>query len=608
MYKFSCLRSSGHQLPTLQEIIQEMVGDSLSLQERNTIEVAATSHLDPDRVTVSESCSSSIDTRAIQRNETPLDVRDLRLNPYTNNLDSMMAILSIKNRCYGKRLDEVYKLFTGMGIRLVGCCTSARELGIKEDNCLHPGLKFAVQHIDMPSCPMTPAMKLVLYPLQIIMRNDMKVVLIELLTRTCVAKKLHYTFEPKYDKSGTRIYQGFHTAAVWETMQKRIGIGEDIAGFLIFTDSTRILNFGSRHLHPIYMCPAGLHYSHLNLECMTLLGFLPSLPAHMRDVLTEVQKTQLANWTKIMISSIYAHIIKSVHRFTDCGISFIENYGTRTVHPFVITAISDHPEGNNIANLDMLSCRYCVTDKDDYCTTDVVGEARCMTASNSNPLSAPNIFPFDPFLTAHCIFHDVDEGIWRWMLVEIVIPMFSSTSDQMLLCLEIDHRTVIPGLQHISSLTAASVQHLTARQMRQLMAQTVVSLASWTFRDSLRDSVFMAVLTLCQWYMIVRSQETSENEIAIIEKLSLDLRIAIRTAFRDSGKEYETKAIKHHVILHYPLLIRRYGAMLYQSCEMWDSAHKYMIKSHLQTHDKANFQKSVQHRVCHHHVMRVHFC
>ena len=82
-----------------------------------------------------------------------------------------------------------------------------------------------------------------------------------------------------------------------------------------------------------------------------------------------------------------------------------------------------------------------------------------------------------------------------------------------------------------------------------------------------------------------------------MHRLTLNLRNAIRVSIELNGGVYETKAVKHHVILHYPDLVRRFGAMLYMSCEMWDSAHKYMIKSHLASHGSLNFRETVERRV-----------
>lgn len=127
--------------------------------------------------------------------------------------------------------------------------------------------------------------------------------------------------------------------------------------------------------------------------------------------------------------------------------------------------------------------------------------------------------------------------------------------------------------------------------------QLVINFASWTFRDSVRDSVFLAMLRLCEWYVVVRSKSTTEAQVREMEIRAVVLRRAIRDAVTRNGKEYNSKAVKHHTILHYPQLVREYGALLYQSCEMWDSAHKYIIKAHLSSHGRGNFQQLVERRV-----------
>ena len=129
------------------------------------------------------------------------------------------------------------------------------------------------------------------------------------------------------------------------------------------------------------------------------------------------------------------------------------------------------------------------------------------------------------------------------------------------------------------------------------MVQWGVTLGGWTFHDQSRDNAFVAVASLCRWYAIVRSRSTSETDLVNMQKYGVALRQSLRDSVSANGLQYVSKAVKHHILLHYPDLVRRFGAMLYQSCEMWDSAHKYMIKSHLVTHGARGFQRLVEQRV-----------
>jgi len=267
---------------------------------------------------------------------------------------------------------------------------------------------------------------------------------------------------------------------------------------------------------------------------------------------------------------------------------------TFTFHPFVVTAISDHAEGNAIAMLDLLDCRYCTLSKAEYCEHDEIGIPRTVS-KYPNPLSSTS---FDPFNTAHCIFHDVDEGLWKWILQTIILPSFNVTNHQRLFKKDVENLTYVTGLQRWTTLTSDTTSFLTARHMRHLLVQLVVVLAAWTFRSEVKDDIFLLVLKLCDWYSIVRSYRTTESEIAHMESLTISLRQLLRSVVKtETGSDYESKALKHHVILHYGDLIRRFGAMLFQSCEMWDSAHKYMIKAHLVSHGSTNFQSTVATRV-----------
>jgi hypothetical protein len=133
--------------------------------------------------------------------------------------------------------------------------------------------------------------------------------------------------------------------------------------------------------------------------------------------------------------------------------------------------------------------------------------------------------------------------------------------------------------------------------MRHILVQLAVVLAAWTFRDEVRDKLFTTTLTLCKWYAIARSRSISEHKNKEMGELAVLLRQSVRAAVQQAGLEYDTTAVKHHILLHYGDLIRKFGALLYQSCEMWDSAHKYMIKAHLTSHGKGNYLQAIETRV-----------
>ena len=393
-------------------------------------------------------------------------------------------------------------------------------------------------------------------------------------------------------------------------MQRQFGSDANLAGIILFSDSTQILNFGSRYLHPIYMCPAGLNYEDMGLKCMTLLGFVPIVPPNIRDTMLEDEKRCYASWLRLKMASIYAHIINQIHDLTKPGITLIlQNRRSFHVHPFVLTCVSDHAEGNSIAMLDLLDCRYCTTSPENYVCTENVGSRRVFEIDDRlaimNPLASDKMQPFDPFWSTHCIFHDIDEGLWEWILNNLVLGLstFKHADTQTQLSDYFNNLTRVPGFRTFVTVTKESTSYLNARLMRQLLVQLVVIFAGWTFRREAYDCVFVTILTLCQWYEIARSRATTDLDLNKLETLGLRLRKAMQQAAKELSIPYETRAIKHHVILHYPELIKRFGSLLYQSCEMWDSAHKYMIKHHLLSHGSDHYQNVVERRVSYLHFI-----
>jgi hypothetical protein len=525
------------------------------------------------------------------------DTSDLHKSPYVSHFEKAIAKISIHNRCYGRELARVIELVRGA----VGASfdVTVRSLAAHESAALHPGMVFTKHTIKVHQPQDLPPAITALYPVEADIRADLSAAVVEMVTRPYIWPHLHLRYSQLKNPQGQRVFQGFYSGNAWRSIQAQIGEHCDLVGLLLFSDSTQILRFGNRTLHPIYMAPAGLDIEHMGLSCMSLIGFMPTCPSSTRDLLTESQKRRFAAWSRHVLASVYAHIITMIHRHMVPGIvvSF-PNFLVRKFHPFVLTAISDHPEGNNIALLDNLACRYCTTEKDMYASTDEVGPPRTspenIDQSHDHPLLQPEILPFRPFRSAHCIFHDVDEGIWKWLIDEVILPLFPSAADQHVLASRIAMRSRFPGMQHLATFSEASLKFLTARQLRQQLVQMAVTMASWTFVDRMKDKAFLAIIALCKWYCKVRCRACHEGDLEDLARLTVQLRIVLRAAFPG---DYASKAIKHHVILHYPQLVREYGTMLYQSCEMFDSAHRFMIKWHLVSHGSTNFQQVVERRV-----------
>jgi hypothetical protein len=530
------------------------------------------------------------------------DVRQLHRDPYDNDVEKQVAILSVRNSSYGAELDRTLDAIRSFAnVFHIPYIPSAYSLAVREKNSLADGLRFVPQIIDVPSMSsLGEELTSILYPVTASIRKDLGYVVAEMLTRPFIWPHLHWRFEKKTDARGERLYEGFYTANAWMSIQKQMGENANLAGILIFSDATRILKFGERSLHPIYICPAGLSHEHMSIESMTLVGFMPQLPP-IRDLLASTKKTALAHWTRLVIASVYAHIIDLIHQHTTQGIHItLEDMEARLVHPFVLTAVTDHPEGNCLALLETLVCRYCTAAKG---TFSQIVECQPRTEESyldetPHPLLRPRIGPFRPFFTAHCILHDIEEGIWKYVCEKVILATFSHSADQLLLTHEIALRSRHPPLQHIDTFTESSLKNLTARQHRQQIVQITVTLAALTFAVKSKHHVFLVMLNLCQWYSVVRSTSTSETEIEKISRWGPRLMECIKKAVELNGIDATSRAIKPHVVVHhYPDLIREYGAMLYTSCEMWDSAHKFIIKAPLSSHGGGNYQELVEERV-----------
>jgi hypothetical protein len=531
----------------------------------------------------------------------PIDVSKLHECPYKTKQDKLMAILSIEAKLHGRNLDRVFNLIsmlddTTCDIRVA---KSTRQLHAIEQTSLHQGLQFGTETIMLDFQSSFPdSIKRRLSSVSACLRKDMSIVIAELISRPCTFPHLKWQYEEQRDSNGERVYSGFFSGDCWKDFESSVTIGTSVkklAGLLLFSDSTNLLRFGNKSIHPIYVCPAGLNYEHMGVQTMTLLGFVPEVPGEIRSFLNTQQKKEFARWSRFMLARVYKVIVDKVHSHTYQGIPLYMKQGIEVIHPFVVTLISDHLEGNQVAQLDNLDCRYCVLDKSVYSQTDFPGSTRACTATETTceivlcPTHCGNVNPFDILCTAHCIFHDVDEGIWKWIVKEMLIPSFQHHSDQLLLSTLITHLSNVPGFVKVLTVTTTSTASLTAHCMRQLLVQLLANLAAWVLLDGRRDSLFLVVLSLCKWYSLVLARAVKESDLATITSLAIQLRMHLRNGFREVAsrgseeRDYDTEAVKHHIILHFEMLIRRYGALLYQSCEHWDSAHKFMIKDHVRT-------------------------
>jgi hypothetical protein len=92
-------------------------------------------------------------------------------------------------------------------------------------------------------------------------------------------------------------------------------------------------------MHPIYMTPIGVPTTTLNIESITLVGFIPSrkwnhslrhrhaILAHqwfcsdpsIKKYLSDNEKKSFAHWKRQQMCNIYQHIISDLYRYFKCG-------------------------------------------------------------------------------------------------------------------------------------------------------------------------------------------------------------------------------------------------------------------------------------------------
>jgi hypothetical protein len=247
-----------------------------------------------------------------------IDSRSFRVSPYKTSTVLEIAKYSIKHKCYGQRLDDLCLLSNCNSSTCTSrhAATNSRVLAKMELDGLHTGLHFRKQVIEVPVFPSASnRLRAVLPEIELTVRKDLSAVIVEMITRPGVWENLHWQHEKLFE-SGQRMFTGFYSTAAWEEAQKQFGLAANIAGLLIFSDSTEILRFSRRTLHPIYICPAGLDFDHMGLGCMSLVGFIPSLPQEMKAAITDSDKKDLARWHRCMLANIYTFIIKTVNRIS----------------------------------------------------------------------------------------------------------------------------------------------------------------------------------------------------------------------------------------------------------------------------------------------------
>lgn len=545
-----------------------------------------------------------------------IDATLLHKSPYATPFDALMAFLSVKTRKYGSQLDDIYAFFRATDYPFpIGSARSESQLSSMEDRAVCDELRFVVLCFEQPEA-FGEDMRRKIGPVKFILRRSVVHSVVEMFTRSLVWPHVHWHSEPQYGNEG-RVYSTFYSGQAYQSQQHAIGIGKRLGGVVLFSDSTQVLHLSQRNLHPIYMAPAGLELQHMGPACMCLVGFILDIPTKVKDTLSSSEQRKLPEWKRSALACVYKHIIGQIHQHMNSGIRFRHVDNTlQEIYPFVLTAVTDHLEGNDLAMLDPLACRYCLTHKTEFANTNSEGRRRrcgdiwklreAHTADTIvehdidsfwSLIWTPDVFPFDPFMTCHCIFHDVEEGIWDWILTGLILPNISNYKDQELVASFTANLTSVPGLQQWSTLTESTTKFLSAKQMRHLLVEVLVILAGWSFLNDARDSLFSLLLLLCRWYELVRVRQSTEQQLSQMDDLCKKFRDALRVTSVLWTSKYTTNAAKHHIILHYPALIRCYGSMMYQSCEKWDSAHKQFIKAPLSTHSSSHFTKTVEKRV-----------
>jgi hypothetical protein len=181
------------------------------------------------------------------------NLMDFHKSPYTTKIDQGMAILSVMLAAYDSRLNTIYSTLLWIMDKQyhVHSLNYAQKLCEMEMEALHQGLHFERHQIHVPGKSLLPEqLQNALYPVFAVMRKDMGAVIVDLVTRSSTLGKLA---APSYEANMSGIYGEISTGKAWEKAQRAIGLGKNIVGLLLFSDSTQILKFDQRSLHPIYI-------------------------------------------------------------------------------------------------------------------------------------------------------------------------------------------------------------------------------------------------------------------------------------------------------------------------------------------------------------------
>ena len=397
--------------------------------------------------------------------------------------------------------------------------------------------------------------------------------------------------------------------------------------------------FSILQMYPILMFPAGLSYNRVNADTISLIGFVPT--AANRNLYPTALQPVLAEYNKVLVAHVHGFIVKAItEKYFASGVEVHRGGDLWRIHPFVLTAVQDGPEGQAIALLkDPLACRSCLTPPDKYHeavatpgpprTLDLVNasladEARCeelgivflggkdwAAAESQNgvvrlPTTPSSGVPMDPCEMGRCFAHDAFEGFVKFFVGEAVFPMLDSSAAKRERLWTACAEAIPPffGLKPIDVRVAkhdgAGVRQkdrraLTLQLPLILVKASYVSGHGQGFTEAIQASVL-----LCRYTNLMLSRKMTDADI---ERSVLLFREFMEHAIRlynlnqsHVNKHYCSKAIKHHAPgCSYPRSIRYLAVMSCLSTDKLDNFHKIM-KGLLRTHNGSQLEETVGRR------------
>ncbi|KAG2337754.1 hypothetical protein BDR05DRAFT_978379 [Suillus weaverae] len=201
------------------------------------------------------------------------------------------------------------------------------------------------------------------------------------------------------DDHQERIYDELYTSDAWLEAQDSIqklprepgcSLEHVVAGLMFFSDATHLANFGTAKAWPLYMYFGNLTKyicSSPTSGACHLVGFLPSLPDSIKDILTS-----LPHISKTGMSCLQTHCHREVFQacweiLLDEDFCYTYQHGIilkcadgvlRRVFPRIFTYSADYPEKVLIATIKDMGwcpCPRCLTPK---CSFSLLGLARDM--------------------------------------------------------------------------------------------------------------------------------------------------------------------------------------------------------------------------------------